>query len=114
MIFKFDCYRDLGKCAYATLMETFDTEKNKIFLRDKEVKINTLEDLFPYLWNIPGCEVRDKNSSRSVFYDQGYWWNRYYGDSKSESIQRMIKRLDAEVVEQQQQLIKLNENSSVK
>ena len=47
-------YSDLGKCAYATLLDEFDSEKDEIRLNGKTVEIKTIDDLFPFLWNIPG------------------------------------------------------------
>lgn len=114
MIFKLDGFYDLGKCAYATLKETFNTETDKIFLRDKEVHVEKIEDLFPYLWNIAGCEIKNDNETRATFFEPGYWWNRYYKDSNSEVIQRMLDTMNKEVLEQQQKLVELNANSSTK
>lgn len=114
MIFKLDGYNDLGKCAYATLLDEFDTEKNKILLRGNEVKISKVEDLFPYLWNIAGCEVRHENLTTAFFFEPGYWWTRYYGNSKSEAMQKLIKRMEKDVAKQQAHLVEINENSSTK
>jgi len=91
-------YSDLGKCAYATLMDEFDSEKDEIRLDGKKVEINTIEDLFPFLWNIPGIASHDnvKHTSVSDFYSTGTWWEHRYGESielHEEEIHKLEKRL---------------------
>ena len=75
-------YSDLGKCAYATLMDEFDSEKDEIRLDGKKVEIKTIDDLFPFLWNIPGIASHDnvKHTSVSDFYSTGTWWEHRYGE----------------------------------
>ena len=95
MKFSLKSYTDCGKCSYATLMDEFDTEKDEIRLGGKKVEINTLEDLFPFLWNIPGVRVRDNVSGKSVadFGSTGTWWDHRYGESIKEDEAR-LKRLE--------------------
>ena len=91
-------YSDLGKCAYATLMDEFDSEKNIILVKGKQVEIKSLEDLFQFLWNIPGVEFRDNehHTSNSSFCGPGTWWERRYGESIKEhevELEKLEKRL---------------------
>ena len=89
-------YNDLGKCAYATLMDEFDSEKDEIRLDGKKVEINTIDDLFQFLWNIPGIASHDnvKHTSVSDFYSTGTWWEHRYGES-IENGKRDISKLEA-------------------
>lgn len=89
-------YSDLGKCAYATLMDEFDSEKDEIRLDGKKVEINTIDDLFPFLWNIPGIASHDnvKHTSVSDFHSTGTWWGHRYGES-IENGKREISKLEA-------------------
>lgn len=91
-------YSDLGKCAYATLMDEFDSEKDEIRLNGKKVEIKTIDDLFPFLWNIPGIASHDnvKHTSVSDFYSTGTWWEHRYGESienGKQEISKLEKRL---------------------
>ena len=91
-------YSDLGKCAYATLMDAFDSEKDEIRLNGKKVNINTVDDLFQFLWNIPGIASHDnvKHTSISDFYSTGTWWEHLYGKSikmHEKKIHKLEKRL---------------------
>lgn len=91
-------YSDLGKCAYATLMDEFDSEKDEIRLDDQKVEINTIDDLFQFLWNIPGIASHDnvKHTSVSDFYSTGAWWEHRYGESienGKQEISKLEKRL---------------------
>lgn len=91
-------FSDLGKCAYATLMDEFDSEKDEIRLDGKKVEINTIDDLFQFLWNIPGIASRDnvKHTSVSDFYSTGTWWEHRYGESienGKKEISKLEKRL---------------------
>lgn len=89
-------YSDLGKCAYATLMDEFDSEKDEIRLDDQKVEINTIDDLFQFLWNIPGIASHDnvKHTSVSDFHSTGTWWGHRYGES-IENGKREISKLEA-------------------
>ena len=86
-------FSDLGKCSYATLMDEFDSEKDIICLRGKKVEINTLDDLFQFLWNIPGVASHDNvnHTSMSDFYSTGTWWEHRYGESIKEHEKEIIK-----------------------
>ena len=89
-------YSDLGKCAYATLMDEFDSEKDEIRLDGQKVEINTIDDLFQFLWNIPGIASHDnvKHTSVSDFHSTGTWWEHRYGES-IENGKREISKLEA-------------------
>lgn len=95
MKFSLKSYTDCGKCSYATLMDEFDTEKDEIRLRGKKVEINTLEDLFPFLWNNPGVQAHDNVSHKSVadFGSTGTWWDHRYIESIEDS-EKEIKKLE--------------------
>jgi hypothetical protein len=98
MRFSLKSYRDCGKCAYATLMDEFDSEKDEIRLNGKKVEIKSLDDLFPFLWNIPGicCHDNVKHASVSDFYSTGTWWEHRYDESIKEhekEIDKLEKRL---------------------
>lgn len=91
-------YSDLGKCAYATLMDEFDSEKDEIRLDGKKVEIITIDDLFQFLWNIPGIASHDnvKHTSVSDFHSTGTWWGHRYGESienGKQEINKLEKRL---------------------
>lgn len=91
-------YSDLGKCAYATLMDEFDSEKDEIRLDGMKVEINTIDDLFQFLWNIPGIASHDnvKHISVSDFHSTGTWWGHRYGESienGKQEISKLEKRL---------------------
>ena len=91
-------YSDLGKCAYATPMDEFDSEKDEIRLDGKKVEINTIDDLFQFLWNIPGIASHDnvKHTSVSDFYSTGTWWEHRYGkgiENGKQEISKLEKRL---------------------
>lgn len=89
-------YSDLGKSAYATLMDEFDSEKDEIRLDGQKVEINTIDDLFQFLWNIPGIASHDnvKHTSVSDFHSTGTWWGHRYGES-IENGKREISKLEA-------------------
>ena len=86
-------YSDLGKCAYATPMDEFDSKKDEIRLDGKKVEINTIDDLFQFLWNIPGIASHDnvKHTSVSDFYSTGTWWEHRYGESIENGKQEISK-----------------------
>jgi len=81
---KFDlrAYRDLGKCSTGTLLDFWDTDKDKIFLSGKEVEIKKVEDLFPFLWRSAGCSTGSNDGFQQYFFETpiGYWWDRYEED----------------------------------
>lgn len=41
-------FSDCGKCSFGTLLDDYDTDDNLIYLDHKEVKIEKVEDLFPF------------------------------------------------------------------
>ena len=75
MIFTLKSYNDLGRCSYATLKETFDTEKDEILLNGNKVEIKKIEDLFPFLWTSAGIAVHTDGKSRSQFFSTGTHWH---------------------------------------
>lgn len=78
MKIKLDGYNDCGKCSFGTLLEEFDTDYDKIFYKKQEVKIEKVEDLFPFLWQHAGITIRDGFKKLSYFYDKGTWWHQIY------------------------------------
>lgn len=106
MIIDLRSYNDLGKCAYGSLMETFDTEKNAIHVykgkgsldNTDEEKIEQIDDLKPYLWNIPFVAFHDnvQGKSVSVFTSKGTWFERYYQeiiDRYNDNLSKIEKKL---------------------
>ena len=81
-------YSDLGKCAYATLMDEFDSEKDEIRLDGKKVEINTIDDLFQFLWNIPGIASHDNVKHTSTLPAPG-------GNTGTAKVSRMESRKSA-------------------
>ena len=67
MIFDLHSFRDLGRCSYATLKPTFDTEKDHIYLGAEEVTISRVEDLFPFLWRPVGSSSRNGDVTHAHF-----------------------------------------------
>ena len=78
MIIKLDGYSDLGKCSYGTLLDDFDTELHEIYLNGKYVKIEKVEDLFPFLWQHSGISVHNGDKEISRFSEEGTWWRQLY------------------------------------
>ena len=81
MKFTLKAYNDLGRCSYGTLMDEFDTEKDEIFDNDKKVKVRTVEDLFPYLWQSAGIAVHVDGKSRAYFHGPDTHWHRDFDES---------------------------------
>ena len=81
MIIKLDGYSDLGKCSFGTLLDDYDTDDNLIYLDHKEVKIEKVEDLFPFLWQSSGISTKDGNITKSYFWQEGTWWHHSYDGS---------------------------------
>ena len=108
MIFTLNAYRDLGRCSYGTLKETFDTEKDKIIFKGKQVEINKIEDLFPFLWQSPGCAYHDNVEHKSVssFYSEGTHWHHDFDDS--------IVRNDKEIAKLEKKIAKNPDSHLVK
>lgn len=88
-------YHDLGKCAYATLMSEFDSDKDEIRLDENKVEINNIDDLLQFLWNMPGTFYRDnvKHISVADFHSTGTWWEHRYG-KLIENEKQMINKLE--------------------
>jgi len=78
MIIKLDGYSDLGKCSFGTLLDDFDTELHDIYLNGKYVKIEKVEDLFPFLWQHSGISVHNGDKEVSHFSEEGTWWRQLY------------------------------------
>ena len=82
-------YRDLGRCSYGTLKETFDTEKDVIYDFNTKVEITCIEDLFPYLWQAPGISGHTPKGTYAYFQGANTHWHEDYDGS--------IRRCDVEV-----------------
>lgn len=99
MKFSLKSFNDLGKCSYGTLLEEFDTEtdrikkfKNFTTFETEDVEINSLEDLMPYLWAIPGVRTCDNvnHTSVAIFSSTEPWWiTRGYTSTVRERNQEM-------------------------
>lgn len=107
MIFTLKAYNDLGKCSYATLRESIDTERDKIYDDGKLVKIEKLEDLFPYLWRQPGELAKDEKGSNAFFNGSvtTHWHEEFdgtvkeYDDQCKSIVMEMMKKTGTEVYE---------------
>lgn len=116
---KLSTYNDIGKCAYGTLMDEFDSEKDEIRLNGKKVEINTIDDLFQFLWNIPGIASHDnvKHTSVSDFDSTGTWWEWRYGkdikwhEEKINKLEKRIAKADGDKKSKLQQKIEWNRKS---
>lgn len=99
MIFTLKSYSDLGRCSYATLKESFDSEKDEIYLKDVKVEINKLEDLFPFLWQATAIGFYDNKEHKSVckFYSDKPWWHNDY-DKSIEECDKEIQKLNKKIV----------------
>ena len=74
-------FSDCGKCSFGTLLDDYDTDDNLIYLNNKEVKIEKVEDLFPFLWQHAGISAKDGNITKSYFWQEGTWWHHSYDGS---------------------------------
>lgn len=74
-------FSDCGKCSFGTLLDDYDTDDNLIYLNNKEIKIEKVEDLFPFLWQHAGISTKDGNITKSYFWQEGTWWHHLYDDS---------------------------------
>ena len=63
-------FSDCGKCSFGTLLDDYDTDDNLIYLDHKEVKIEKVEDLFPFLWQHAGISTKDGNITKSYFWQE--------------------------------------------
>lgn len=110
MIFTLKSFRDLGRCSYGTLKETFDTEKDIIYDFNTKVEIVQIEDLFDYLWQAPG--VSGHNSKGTFAYFNGantHWHEDFDGSIRQADIEvnRLKKKIDK--TRNQAQIDKYNE-----
>ena len=74
MIITLKAFRDLGRCSYGTLKETFDTERDVIYYNDKKVEVTCVEDLFPFLWQAPGVAGHTPEGTFAHFNWMGTHW----------------------------------------
>lgn len=74
-------FSDCGKCSFGTLLDYYDTDNNLIYLDRKEVKIEKVEDLFPFLWQHASISIKDGNITKSYFTNDGTWWHHLYDAS---------------------------------
>lgn len=91
MIFTLNAYNDLGRCSYGTLREAFDTDNEKIYDNNVEVKIEKIEDLFPYLWQSPGIACHMDGCSAAYFHGSGTHWHRDFDESLKNCEKDFIK-----------------------
>lgn len=75
MIITLKAFRDLGRCSYGTLKETFDTERDVIYYNDEKVEVTCVEDLFPFLWQAPGVAVHTPEGTSAHFHGTGAHWD---------------------------------------
>ncbi|WP_405325694.1 hypothetical protein [Fibrobacter sp.] len=96
MKFTLKSYRDLGRCSMGTLLDEFDTEKDKVIENGKEVPIRSVEDLFPYLWQSPGIAFHSEGKNVSEFWCKGTHWHHDF-DGCIPAYEKQIKRLEKKV-----------------
>ena len=107
MIFTLKSFRDLGRCSYGTLKETFDTEKDIIYDFNTKVEITCVEDLFPYLWQAPGISGHTPKGSYAYFNGANTHWHEDFDGS--------IRRCDVDVKKLEKKIDKTrNENQIAK
>lgn len=88
-VFTLKSYNDLGRCSYGTLKDTFNTETDKIYLKGKLVEINTIKDLFPFLWQQPGISGHCDGLTTAHFNTAGAThWHQDFDESIMESDKR--------------------------
>lgn len=75
MIITLKAFRDLGRCSYGTLKETFDTERDIIYYNNEKVEVTCVEDLFPFLWQAPGVAGHTPDGSFAYFHGTGAHWD---------------------------------------
>ena len=85
MKFNLESFNDLGKCTFSP-KHVFDTTTDRIFectfdeankeIIKEEIKIDSLETLFKYLWASPWAATGTKNYGTDYFYgkDPKPWW----------------------------------------
>jgi hypothetical protein len=96
MKFTLKAYRDLGRCSMGTLLDEFDTEKDKVIECGKEVPIRSVEDLFPYLWQSPGIACHSDGKHVSELWCKGTHWHLDF-DDRIPAYEKEIKRLEKKV-----------------
>ena len=101
MIITLKAFRDLGRCSYGTLRETFDTERDVIYDNDKKVEITKVEDLFPYLWQAAGISGHTPDGTFAHFHGGDTHWHRDFDPS--------VKRCDGEIKKLKKKIAKSNE-----
>ena len=99
MIFTLKHYNDLGRCSFGTLRETVDTEKDEIYLGDKKVEIKNIEDLFPFLWQSPGCWTRNGDHTISRFAVEGTHWHLDFNPSLKRELAN-VARLEKKIAKE--------------
>ena len=99
MIFSLKHYNDLGRCSFGTLRETVDTEKDEIYLGDKKVEIKNIEDLFPFLWQSPGCWTRNGDHTISKFSVEGTHWHLDFNPSLKRELAN-VARLEKKIAKE--------------
>ena len=99
MIFTLKHYNDLGRCSFGTLRDTVDTEKDEIYLGDKKVEIKNIEDLFPFLWQSPGCWTRNGDHTISRFSVEGTHWHLDFNPSLKRELAN-VARLEKKIAKE--------------
>lgn len=105
MIFTLKSFRDLGRCSYGTLKETFDTEKDVIYDFNTKVEITCVEDLFPYLWQAPGISGHTPKGSYAHFNGANTHWHEDFDGS--------IRRCDIDVKKLEKKIDKTRNESQI-
>jgi hypothetical protein len=96
MVFTLTNYRDLGRCSYGTLMDCFDTDLHTIIDNGERVKIEKIEDLFPYLWQSPGIACHSEGKSTAEFHGSGTHWHWDFDESikkHEKDIEKLRKKI---------------------
>lgn len=96
MKFTLKSYNDLGRCSMGTLLDEFDTEKYTIRDNGKVVKIKSVEDLFPYLWQSAGISGHCDGKHFAEFFGKGTHWHWDF-DRRIVEYEKEIKRLEKKV-----------------
>lgn len=110
MIFTLKSFRDLGRCSYGTLKETFDTEKDIIYDFNTKVEIVQIEDLFDYLWQAPGVSGHNSKGTFAYFNGANTHWHQDYDKSIRQAdieVNKLKKKIDK--TRNQEQIDKYNE-----
>lgn len=116
MIFTLKAYRDLGRCSYGTLRETFDTDTDEIYLNSSKIEVRKIEDLFPFLWQSPGISGRIGESSFALFQDRVTHWHRYFDESierEDRSIENLKKKIGRSDAPKKIEKLKVTMNSHI-